>query len=57
MTKDTKDEAPKAPKPAKPTRVEMEHPKMKGKARVWEKDISAWLGKGWQRVKSAGNAE
>jgi hypothetical protein len=58
MTKDTKDDAPKAaPKPAKPTRVTLEHPKMKGQAHVWEKDIAAWLGKGWQRVKSAGNAE
>lgn len=59
MKDDTKAEAPKeTSKPkATPKRIELEHPKMKGKAHVWEKDIAAWLGKGWQRVKSAGNAE
>ena len=58
MKQETKDTAPKvATKPAKEARVKIEHPKMKGQAHVWEKDIAAWLGKGWQRVKSAGNAE
>lgn len=59
MNDETKAETPKeTPKPkAKPTRIELEHPKMKGKAHVWEKDIAAWLGMGWQRVKSAGNAD
>lgn len=52
---DKKDEAPK-PK-AKPKRITLEHPNMKGLARVWKKDLDAWLGKGWREVKSAGNAE
>lgn len=51
----TGDSGPEITKPAK--RVTLEHPKMKGQAQVWEKDIAAWLGKGWQRVESAGNAE
>jgi len=59
MNDETKAETPKeAPKPkAKPTRIALEHPKMMGQSLVLEKDIAAWLGKGWQRVKSAGNAE
>lgn len=67
MKDDTKAEAPKEkpkPKAAAPKRIALEHPKMKGKAHVWEKDIAAWLGKGWRHVtavpavkKSAGNAE
>jgi hypothetical protein len=56
MNDEPKTEAPKS-KPKKAERVVLEHPKMKGNARVWEKDLAPWLGKGWQRVKSAGNAD
>ncbi|MAM60863.1 hypothetical protein [Maritimibacter sp. UBA3975] len=50
-------EKPKAKaKPAKPRRVTLVHPKMRGEARPLDKDIDAWLAKGWAR-KSAGNAD
>lgn len=52
MTDETTGEKPKrAPKP-KPAKVELQHPKMKGRALVSERDVSAWLGKGWQSVKA-----
>jgi len=60
MKKDTKADARKEtpkPKAAAPKRIAIEHPNMKGQARVWKKDLDAWLGKGWREVKSAGNAE
>ena len=56
MTKKQTTDKTAKPKPA-PKRIEIEHPKMKGNARVWKKDIDAWLGKGWRQVQSAGSAD
>lgn len=57
-TKKTTTSKPAARKaPANPRRVEVID-KRGNIARPYEKDIDAWLGKGWQRVEaSAGNAE
>lgn len=55
-TTEPQDDAPKKPRKAKPARVTLVHPKMKGEARPFEKDIDAWLAAGWSK-KSAGNAD
>ncbi|MEP1330558.1 hypothetical protein [Pseudophaeobacter sp.] len=59
--KPTTRKAPARKAPAKPERVELVNTKRQNGtvgaiARPLEKDVAAWLGKGWQR-KSAGNAE
>jgi len=42
---------------AKPTRIPLKHPMHKGIARVWKKDLEAWLAKGWTKVDPVENAD
>jgi hypothetical protein len=57
IEKDFEEVKPKPRAPKKPQRVEVID-KRGNIARPFEKDIDAWLGKGWQRVEaSAGSAE
>ncbi|MEP2955527.1 MAG: hypothetical protein ABJN39_09320 [Sulfitobacter sp.] len=52
--KRTAEEKMEAPEPK---RIELEHPKMAGRANVWKKDIDKWTAKGWKRVSKAGKAD
>lgn len=37
----------KKPKTPPRRRITLTHPRMKGEANVWKKDLQAWLDKGW----------